>query len=96
MQGSTGTRSLTMPLTDSKEQSTSLEAVSHSASQEILRLLWTRRFITVFIRARNWSLIWAKCIQSTTSHPISLRSILILSSHLSLCLPSGLLPSLLF
>jgi len=26
-------------------------------------------------------------------HPISLRSILILPSHLSLCLPSGLFPS---
>jgi hypothetical protein len=32
-------------------------------------------------------------IHTTSSHPISLRSILILSTHLSLGLPSGLVPS---
>jgi hypothetical protein len=32
-------------------------------------------------------------IQPTTSHPISLRSLSILSTHLSLGLPSGLFPS---
>jgi hypothetical protein len=31
--------------------------------------------------------------QSNPLHPISLRSILILSTHLRLCLPSGLFPS---
>jgi hypothetical protein len=36
------------------------------------------RFITVFTRAYKWSLPWARCIQSTPSHPISLRYILIL------------------
>jgi hypothetical protein len=36
---------------------------------------------------------WARCIQFTTSHPISLRSILILSLHLRLGLPSGYFPS---
>jgi hypothetical protein len=41
----------------------------------------TRRFITMFIRALYWSLSWARSIQSTPSHPISLRSILILSTH---------------
>jgi hypothetical protein len=35
----------------------------------------TRRFITVFTRALHWSLSWANSIQSTPSHPISLRSI---------------------
>jgi hypothetical protein len=34
----------------------------------------------VFPRALHWSLSWAKSIQSTPSHPISLRSILILST----------------
>jgi hypothetical protein len=53
----------------------------------------TRRFITVFTRALHWSLSWARSIQSIPSHPISLRSILILSTHLRLGLPSGLLPS---
>jgi len=36
----------------------------------------------VFTTAWHWSLSWARCIQSTPSHPTSLRSILILSSHL--------------
>jgi hypothetical protein len=53
----------------------------------------TRRFITVFTRARHLSLSWARLIQSMPPHPPSRRSILILSSHLRLGLPSGLLPS---
>jgi len=32
----------------------------------------TRRFITAFTRARHWFLSWARWIQSTISHPISL------------------------
>jgi hypothetical protein len=51
----------------------------------------TRRFITVFTRSDHRS--WARLIKSTRSDPISLRSILILSFHLRLGLPSGLLPS---
>jgi hypothetical protein len=39
-------------------------------------------FNTVFTRALHWSVSWAISIQSTPSHPISLRSILILSTHL--------------
>jgi hypothetical protein len=35
------------------------------------------------------SLSWVRRIQSTHFHPISLRSILILSFHLPLCLPRG-------
>jgi hypothetical protein len=50
----------------------------------------TRSFNTVFTRAFHWSLSWAISIQSTPSYPISLRSILILSTHLRLGLPSGL------
>jgi hypothetical protein len=42
----------------------------------------TRRLITVFTRALHWSLSWARWIQSMPSHPISLRSILILCTHL--------------
>jgi hypothetical protein len=53
----------------------------------------TRRFITVFTRGLRWSLAFATLIQSIPSQLISLRSILILSTHLRLCLPSGLFPS---
>jgi len=53
----------------------------------------TRRFITGFTSARHLSLSWASSIQSTPPHPTSWRSTLILSSHLCLGLPSGLIPS---
>jgi hypothetical protein len=52
-------------------------------------LYGTRRFITAFISARQLSLSWASSIQSIPPHPTSWRSILILSSHLRLGLPSG-------
>jgi hypothetical protein len=47
-------------------------------------LYGTRSFTTLPIRAGNCSLSWAKWIQSTSFHIISLISILILSSHLCL------------
>jgi hypothetical protein len=51
-----------------------------------------RRFITVFTRAILQSPSWARSIQSMPPYPISLRSILILSSYLRLGLPSDLFP----
>jgi hypothetical protein len=48
---------------------------------------WT--FITIFITTCHLSLSWARYIQTMTSHPISLRSILILPYFLCLDLPSG-------
>jgi hypothetical protein len=53
----------------------------------------TRRFITVFTRNLYWSLSWARSIQYMLSYPILLISTLILSTHLRLGLPSGILPS---
>jgi len=53
----------------------------------------TRWFITPLTSARQLSLSWASSIQSTHPHPTSRRSILIISFHLRLGLPSGLLPS---
>ena len=53
----------------------------------------TRRFITALTSVRHLSLSWASPIQSIYTHPTSWRSILILSTHLRLRLPSDLLPS---
>jgi len=53
----------------------------------------TRRFITALTSFRHMSLSWASPIQSIDPHPTSWRSILVLSTHLRLGLPSGLLPS---
>ena len=53
----------------------------------------TRRFITAHTSVCHLSLSWASPIQSIFPHPTSWRSILILSTHLRLGLPSGLLPS---
>jgi len=64
-----------------------------AASQEITRIFGTPRFITVLTSAHHLSLSWANSIQSPQPPPISWRSILILSSHLRLGLPSDLFPS---
>ena len=53
----------------------------------------TRRFITALTSVRHPFLSWASPIQSTYPYPTSWRSILILSTHLHLGLPSGLFPS---
>ena len=53
----------------------------------------TRRFITALTSVCHLSLSWASPIQSIYPHPTSWRSILILSTHLRLGLPSGLFPS---
>jgi len=53
----------------------------------------TRMFITALTSIRHLSLSWASPIQSIYPHPTYWRSILILSTHLRLGLPSGLLPS---
>ena len=53
----------------------------------------TRMFITALTSVRPLSLSWVSPIQSIYPHPTSWRSILILSTHLLLGLPSGLFPS---
>jgi hypothetical protein len=52
-----------------------------------------RKFIAAFKRLRHLSLSWARSIQSMTAHRTSWRYILMLFSHLSLGLRSGLFPS---
>ena len=53
----------------------------------------TRKLITALTSLRHPFLPWASPIQSIYPHPTFWRSILILSTQLSLGLPSGLLPS---
>ena len=53
----------------------------------------TRRFNTALTSVRHPSLSWGSPIQSIYPHPTFWRSVLILSTHLRLCLPSGLFPS---
>jgi hypothetical protein len=50
----------------------------------------TRRFITTFTRALHWSLSYARSIQLIPPHHMTVRSVLILSSHLCSGIPSGL------
>ena len=52
----------------------------------------TRRFITALTSVRHLSLSCASPIQSIYPHPTSWTSILMLTTHLRLGLPSGLLP----
>jgi hypothetical protein len=64
------------------------KADSHSDSQKISFFLYgTRRLITVFTKVRHWTLSWASRIQFAPSITISLRSSLLLSSHLRLVFP---------
>ena len=56
----------------------------------------TRKLITALTSVHQLSLSWASPVQSIYPHPTSWRSILILSTHLRLGLPSGPPPSLRF
>jgi len=71
------------------EQGPSSEADSHWASQEIPHL-WNPKVQYRVHKSPPLSPSWTRFIHSTHFHPISLRSILILSSHLRLGLPNAL------
>ena len=79
-------------LTYSIEQGPYWEANRFSV-KKLSAFYGTRRFISAFTSVRHLSLSWATSNQSTPSHPTSWRSVLILSFHLCLGLPSGLYPS---
>jgi hypothetical protein len=72
---------------NSMEVSPSWEANSHSASQEIPRLMELEWSSLCFIRVRHWSLSWTRWTQSVSYHTIYLRTIIILFSHLRIDLP---------
>jgi len=73
------------------EQSPSWEANRFLASQEIPLVLLNPK-VHYHIH-KCLSLSWASSIHSIHPHPTSWKSVLILSSHLCLDLPSGLFPS---
>jgi hypothetical protein len=64
-------------------------------SQEIPHLLWNLKVHYHLYKISHRFISWAKWIQFTPFHAISLTSILILFFHLSLGLPSGLFSLLL-
>jgi len=77
----------------------SLYGAGSSLNRWYLFSLWknslpyrTRRFITVFKKAYHWSLFRARWIQFTTSHPNSLRYILILFYRIRLRLQLDVFP----
>jgi len=66
-----------------------LKPDSHSANQEITRVLWNPK---VHYRV-HLSISWARCIESIHFHQISLRSVQILSSQIRTDLPRDQFPS---
>jgi hypothetical protein len=75
------------------ELSPSGEPANYVATEELSSSYGTRRFITVFTRPLHWSLSRVRWSQSVQSHPISLRSVLMLLPHVRLDLPRGLFRS---
>ena len=69
--------------------------VPHRMYLKITQFSQTQFDVQIYLLTyvRHLSLSWASLIQSIYPHPTSWRSILILSTHLRLGLPSGLLPS---
>jgi len=76
--------------TYSMGQNLSWEANQFEASQHIPHILWNQKVHYHIHKGPPTPPNWTSSIQSIPPHPTSWRSILILSSHLCLCLPSGL------
>jgi hypothetical protein len=71
------------------------EAANCAATQELPSILWNPKVHHRLHKSPPMVPILSQInpVHTTPSHPISLRSILILATHLRLGLPSGLLPS---
>ena len=74
------------------EKNPSWEANRFSSSQVTLLTLWNLKVHYRIHKCPRLSLSWATSIHSMLPHPTCWRSILILSSHLRLGLPSGHFP----
>jgi hypothetical protein len=57
---------------------------------ELLCIYVAQRFITVFVSAFHHSQSWVIQIQSIPPNSVALRSTLMISIHLSLCIPCGM------
>jgi hypothetical protein len=68
-------------------------AANCAATQELPSISWNPKVQYRVHKRPPLALYWAISIQSTPSHHLSLRFILILSTHLHFGLPSGLFPS---
>ena len=84
---------LTYLVTHSLQQNPSWEANRSSASQEILRILWSPKVYYCIYKYSEPVPILIQINPVNGPHPTSCRSILILSSNLHLVFPSGLFPS---
>jgi hypothetical protein len=79
------------------ELSPSRETVNCAATQELPSILWNPKVHYRVHKSLPLVIFWARSIQSIPSHPIYLRSILILSTHLRLGLfPSGIPTNILY
>ena len=76
-----------------KKQRPSWKACGSLASSEIPHTLCNPSFITVLTTTCHFALPWTRLIKSMPSQTLSLRVILILSSHTCPGLPGNVLPS---
>jgi hypothetical protein len=90
---STNCHAFTYFLSYPTEQSRSWEANLFSARQEILRILWNPQVHYCIYKCLSLVPVLGQINPVHVPHPTSWISILILSSHLRLGLPSGRLPS---
>jgi hypothetical protein len=77
------------------ELSPSWEAISGTATQELFNILWNPKVYSLPCSQEPSTGPYPEPDQSSQCHPhpVSLKSILILSTHLRIGLPSGLFPS---